>query len=144
MAIEQNIKLAVDTLVFDVSNNARRILLIERKNKVGDESWALPGGFVEDDETPLEAAKRELEEETGVKLDDLKQMHTFGAVNRDPRFRVVSIAFIAKTIANKHSPKSASDAKNVKWFELDKLPKLAFDHSDIIEMGVKNLEEFEY
>ncbi|MDX1651882.1 MAG: NUDIX hydrolase [Brumimicrobium sp.] len=136
MSINQDIKIAVDAVVFDTENHDTKVLIIERKNLAGGKKWALPGGFIENDETPLEAAVRELQEETGVKLDTLVQLHTFGKVDRDPRFRVISVAHFATTLASKHKPRAASDAKEVKWISLNNLPELAFDHAEIIQKAI--------
>ncbi|MEX2483641.1 MAG: NUDIX hydrolase [Brumimicrobium sp.] len=139
MGINQNIKVAVDAVVFSIIDNQKQILLIERKHKAGENSWALPGGFIEDNETPLQAVSRELEEETGIIITHFKQLHAFGAVNRDPRFRVISIAHVATTDKRKHTLKANSDAKEARWFDIDKSPNLAFDHKEIVEMAVEQL-----
>lgn len=105
------------------------IILIERENPPF--GWALPGGFVETGETVEEAASREAEEETGVKLKELKQFHVYSDPGRDPRFHSISCVFTAKTLSQ---PKASSDAKEAKFFSRKKLPPdIVFDHKQILE-----------
>ncbi len=108
------------------------ILLIQRKNPPHQFSWALPGGFVDPHEDLRTAAKRELAEETGIFLEDLKQIGAYGNPNRDPRGRVVTIAFTAQVLVEDFEPKAMDDALNIGWFLVDELPELAFDHAQII------------
>ena len=109
-----------------------RVLLIQRKHDPFAGSWALPGGFV-DEQEPLEgAARRELQEETGLSVEDLEQLHAFGKPGRDPRGWTVSVAFLARVDAAALKPKAADDAAAVNWFPLAELPPLAFDHADIL------------
>lgn len=108
------------------------ILLIQRKNPPFAQFWALPGGFMEIDETLEQAAVRELGEETGVSVPKLRQIHTFSAVDRDPRGRVVSVCFLAE-LEEKVPPQAGDDAQQAHWFPLDQLPEMAFDHLSIIE-----------
>ncbi len=123
--------LTVDAIVFRKTPELQ-VLLIERLNEPFKEMWAFPGGFVDMDETVEEAAKRELEEETSLVGIELKQFYTFSAIDRDPRHRTVSVVFVG--FANeKAKPKAGDDAKNAKWFSLEHLPKLAFDHAEILE-----------
>lgn len=132
MRIKQNINIAVDIVLFTLKNDEKHVLLIERKNKVKDTKWALPGGFIEDDETPEEAALRELKEETSISLDSLQQFKTYGEVNRDPRFRVISIVHWKTIDHKKHQIKGGDDALKTQWFPVSELPELAFDHNKII------------
>lgn len=112
--------------------NSIEILLIQRLNGPFKNGWALPGGFVDMDETLEDAALRELEEETGLYDIELKQFKAYSKVDRDPRGRTISIVFSG--IAN-HEDKAIAgdDAKNVQWFNINDLPELAFDHEMIIE-----------
>ena len=109
-----------------------KVLLIQRKLTPFQHGWALPGGFVRVDETLDEAARRELEEEAGVRDVYLEQLYTFGAIDRDPRERVVTIAYYALAKLSDHRIRAETDAMGVGWFALDDLPKLAFDHDAII------------
>lgn len=139
MEVNQNIKVAVDAVVFGYDTKGISVLIIERKHPDGKKKWALPGGFVEDDENLDEAVKRELKEETNLSLKYLQQFHTFGAVDRDNRGRIISIAHLVLVNKLKHKAKSGDDAKDVKWIPLSMLPKLAFDHNDIIEKATNVL-----
>ena len=130
--MRQKIAITLDAVIFKDLNSSARILLIKRKKDPFKNSWALPGGFLEETEELEEGAKRELLEETGLEIEDLKQLKTYGDLNRDPRGRTISIAFIG--VVNKEVKiKAGDDAKEVNWFDLDELPDLAFDHSKIIE-----------
>ncbi len=123
--------LTVDAIVLK-KTHVVQVLLIQRANEPFKEMWAFPGGFVDMDETVEEAVVRELEEETSLSGIELKQFHTFSAVDRDPRHRTVSVVFYG--FANEKAiPIAGDDAKNAKWFGLDNLPKLAFDHQEILE-----------
>lgn len=109
------------------------VLLIQRKNPPHQFSWALPGGFVDPSEDLLAAAQRELEEETNLRIDTLKQVGAFGNPKRYARGRVVTIAFTAKVHVEDFEPKAMDDAMNIGWFLLAELPPLAFDHAEIIK-----------
>jgi 8-oxo-dGTP diphosphatase len=122
-----------DIIILRRNNNQHFVLLIERKHPPFEGMWALPGGFLNMDETLEEAALRELQEETGIRGVQLEQFHTFSKVNRDPRHRTITTVFIGYTDDNV-SPVAGDDAAKVQWFELDKLPQLAFDHGMVMEM----------
>jgi 8-oxo-dGTP diphosphatase len=124
--------LAVDCVVFGLDEADLKVLLIQRKLPPFQHTWALPGGFVRVDETIDQAAARELAEEAGVEDVYLEQLYTFGAVDRDPRERVVTVAYYALAKLSDHRIRAATDAMGVGWFALDDLPKLAFDHKDIV------------
>ena len=119
----------VDVVLF-TANKPRWVLLIKRKNEPFKGKWALPGGFVGIDEELLDAALRELKEETGVTGARLKQVRAFDTLGRDPRGRVITIAFTG-TI-DKVTPAADTDATDARWFPLDDLPDVTFDHADII------------
>lgn len=138
----QNIKVTVDAVVFSSSDNHRKsVLLIKRKNPPFQGKWALPGGFVENDE-PLEvAAARELEEETGIKNVQLQQLYTFGDPDRDPRGRAISVTYYTDIDTSHQTLQAATDASEVQWFEIDHLPELAFDHQKILEMAIKRVKK---
>ncbi|MFZ4549266.1 MAG: NUDIX domain-containing protein [Bacteroidales bacterium] len=123
-----------DIIVLKTISNRRSVLLIERKNPPFEGKWALPGGFLEMDETLEEAALRELEEETGITGVELQQFHTFSQVDRDPRHRTITTVYIGKANENTPEPKAGDDAAKVKWFAIDDLPPLAFDHEEVIRM----------
>lgn len=141
MKIEQNIKVAVDAVVFGYDQKGLSVLLIERKHPDGKKKWALPGGFVEDDEGLELAVKRELKEETNLSLKYLQQFHTFGEVDRDSRGRIISVAHLVLVNKTKHKAKSGDDAKDVKWLPISMLPKLAFDHNDIVQRATDILRQ---
>ena len=131
----------VDAAVFTFFKNKPHILLINRGNDPFKGRWALPGGFVEMDEELETAAKRELAEETGIKNIQLEQLHTFGAVGRDPRGRQITIVFIGITNKNNQKTKAGDDAALAKWFDISDLPKdLAFDHNEVIHLAIKKLK----
>jgi len=123
-----------DIIIFKIINNLRSVLLIERKHPPFEGMWALPGGFLDMDETLEEAALRELQEETGITGVELKQFHTFSKVNRDPRHRTITTVFIGYANATV-THVAGDDAANAQWFPIDKLPSLAFDHGEVMEMA---------
>ena len=110
----------------------KKVLLIERGREPFKGTWALPGGFVDMDESLETACKRELEEETGIQIQELKQFKAYGDVNRDPRHRTISVVFYALA-DTEIEPKAGDDAVNARWFALTDLPELAFDHGKILE-----------
>ena len=124
--------LAVDCVVYGFDEGELKVLLIERGLEPFKGRWALPGGFVKLDETIDEGARRELHEETGLKNLFLEQLYTFGGIVRDPRERVISVAYYALVKLSDHRVKAASDAANAEWFPISKTPKLAFDHATIL------------
>ena len=132
--------LTVDCVVFGFGDGELKVLLIERALEPFKGKWALPGGFVRVDEPLDEAARRELAEETGLANVFLEQLYTFGTVTRDPRERVVSVAYYALVKLSDHQAKAATDAANAGWFSLSKLPKLAFDHADIVMAALARLQ----
>lgn len=130
----------VDAIVFSLKPTTK-ILLIQRKNPPFQNQWALPGGFLDMDETVEQAVKRELQEETGLVLDNLEQFKVFSAVNRDPRGRTLSVVFVAKIETENQLITANDDAKSVKWFDINNLPNLAFDHQIIIN---ETIEKYKY
>lgn len=131
--------LTVDIVIFTIQNHALKLLLIKRGDAPFKNSFALPGGFVKMTETLDDAAKRELEEETGVKDVYLEQLYTFGDVKRDPRTRIVTIAYMALVDSQKIKLQASTDASDVGWFDVDSLPSLAFDHDKIISCALDRL-----
>lgn len=133
---EQDIAVTVDSVVFCKVKNQFKVLLIQRKNDPYKEQWALPGGFVEEGEDLETAAKRELEEETGVKVESMEQVQAFGKPGRDPRGRTISIAFLSRIFCEEEL-KPSDDARDAKWFDVERLHEmdLAFDHDEIINVA---------
>jgi len=112
------------------------VLLIRRAKEPFAGRWALPGGFVNKDEPLGEAARRELREETGLRVTKLRQVGAFGDPGRDPRGWTVSVAYLAEVSGTKHKAEAADDAKAVNWFPVDALPRLAFDHGKILKQAL--------
>src|SRR6186713_3360673 len=131
--------LTVDCVVFGLDEGELKVLLIERGLEPFKGKWALPGGFVRVDETLDEAARRELEEEAGLKHVFLEQLYTFGEVDRDPRERVVSVAYYSLVKLADHKVHAATDARDAAWFGVHDVPSLAFDHADILQLGLDRL-----
>jgi 8-oxo-dGTP diphosphatase len=132
--------LTVDGVVFGFDGGELKVLLIQRGLEPFKGKWALPGGFVRVDETLDDAARRELVEETGLANVFLEQLYTFGTVKRDPRERVVSVAYYALVKLSDHKAKAATDAAEANWFPVSQLPKLAFDHADIVALALTRLQ----
>lgn len=131
--------LTTDCVVFGLDEDDLKILLIQRDIAPFEGKWALPGGFIKMGESIDDCARRELEEETGLKGIYLEQLYTFGAPNRDPREQVVTVAYFALVNLIEHLPEAATDARNAAWFAQDDLPKLAFDHHDILAKAKERL-----
>lgn len=131
--------LTVDCVVFGLDEEDLKVLLIQRGLEPFAGRWALPGGFVRVDESLDAAARRELQEEAGVKDVFLEQLYTFGDPGRDPRERVVSVAYYALVRLSEHHVKAATDARNAAWFAVDDTPKLAFDHNRILKVAEDRL-----
>lgn len=131
--------LTVDAVVFGYDDALLRILLVQRGTPPFEGSWALPGGFVRMDETLEEAARRELREETAVTRLYLEQLYTFGDPGRDPRGRVVSVAYYGLVKLADHRVRASTDASHAAWFDVDDLPTLAFDHARIVETALERL-----
>ena len=128
-----------DIVIFTIRQVELKVLLIKRALPPHRNQWALPGGFIKLDESLEEGAKRELQEETGVTGVYLEQLYTFGRPDRDPRERVITVAYYALIPSDELEPKAASDAENVSWFGLKELPDLAFDHKEILKMAHQRL-----
>ena len=128
-----------DCAVFGLSGEELRVLLIQRRSEPYRNSWALPGGFVEAAEDLHEAALRELKEETGIDKIEIEQLGAWGAPGRDPRERVITVAFCSIVKISEQSVISGSDAGDAGWFPVGNLPELAFDHGDIIKAAIRRL-----
>jgi 8-oxo-dGTP diphosphatase len=130
-----------DAVVFEFLDGRARLLLIQRKHEPCKDYWALPGGFVEMDEDLPDAAARELAEETGLKNVPLEQLHTFGKPGRDPRGRVITVAYLGIAEGDLEEVRAADDAADVQWFDIDRLPRMAFDHDEIARCAMERLKE---
>ena len=132
-------RIAVDLVILTIQHDALCVALIRRKLEPFRGEWALPGGFVREDEALIAAATRELEEETGLRAHEvghLEQLETFGEPKRDPRGRIVSVAHLA-IAANLPALHAATDAEDAQFFQVNRRPKLAFDHDLIVRRGVE-------
>lgn len=136
----QNIELAVDAIVFGYSKEREvSILLVKRKYEPFKGCWALPGGFALDGESLEEAVERELKEETGVHINYLEQLYTFGNPSRDPRGRIVSVAYFGLVRPDAFQLNATTDAEDAQWFNIKYLPTIAFDHKDILAVAIERL-----
>ena len=137
----QNIQVAVDAIVFGYNKEEGvSILLIKRKYDPFKGLWAIPGGFVLDHESLEDAVARELQEETGVHINYLEQLYTFGKPDRDPRTRILSVAFFGLVKSSQFQKlKASTDAEAAEWFNFKQFPKLAFDHKEILNMAIERL-----
>lgn len=141
MKEQAGIRVAVDAIVFGYSRqDGVSVLLVQRKYEPYKNSWALPGGFVLEKESLEEAVKRELSEETGIRVQYLEQLYSFGDPGRDPRQRIISIAYWGLVKTSQFAQLRAStDAQNAAWFNIKSLPQLAFDHRTIVQTGIERL-----
>lgn len=122
----------VDVVLCDNEPEQHKVLLVQRRNEPFKGNWALPGGFVDEDEALIDAARRELEEETTVEAPNLIQFRAYGDPGRDPRGHTVSIVFVGTALSAAVVAKAKDDAQDVGWFPVDELPIMAFDHRRII------------
>ena len=132
--------LTVDCVVFGMDEEDLKVLLIKRGLEPFQGKWALPGGFVRMEESLDEAARRELEEESGIRPSHLEQLYTFGEPGRDPRGRVVTVAYFALVKLSDHRVHASTDAREAAWFSVWDTPKLAFDHPDILSTALLRLK----
>lgn len=133
-------ELTVDVVIFTLRDEQLSVLLVKRARPPFQGYWALPGGFVEMDERLENAAARELEEETGVQDAYLEQLYTYGEPGRDPRGRVISVAYFALLPKNALAHEEAgSDAAQLGWFAVGSTPELAFDHDQILNYALRRL-----
>ncbi len=129
----------VDIVIFTIQNEELKMLLARRKHWPYKNRWAIPGGFVKIKESLDDAAKRELYEETNVKDVYLEQLYAFGDPKRDPRTRVITIAYYALVSSDELRIMADTDVKEVKWFTVKTLPRLAFDHQKIVDFALSRL-----
>src|SRR6478609_1918582 len=132
--------LTCDAVVFGLDDEDLKVLLIRRDLEPFQGKWALPGGFVRVEESLEEAVRRELQEETGIDQVFLEQLYTFGAVDRDPRERDVTVAYYALVKLSDHSVKAATDARDAAWFAVSEARGLAFDHDRILAAALDRLK----
>ncbi len=130
----------VDVVIFTLQNRELHVLLVKRRNWPYEGYWAIPGGFVNMDETLEQAARRELAEETGVRDVYVEQLYTFSAPDRDPRTRVISVAYIALVRADAQRLRASDESTDVRWFAVRERPMpLAFDHDQILDYAISRL-----
>jgi 8-oxo-dGTP diphosphatase len=130
----------VDVVIFTLINQELHVLLVQRRRWPFEGFWAIPGGFINMDESLEAAARRELEEETGVRDVYLEQLYTFGDVGRDPRTRVISVAYIALVRADRQKIRASEESTDVRWFPVSSLPEqLAFDHDQVLAYAIGRL-----
>jgi 8-oxo-dGTP diphosphatase len=133
--------LTVDCVVFGLDEDSElKLMLIKRDIPPFKGEWALPGGFVRMEESLEESALRELREETGIKKVFLEQLYTFGSVDRDPRDRVVTVAYYGLINLGEQQIKATTDASDAAWFPITKIPPLAFDHNKILDVALARLK----
>ncbi len=131
-----------DAVVFGFDGERLNVLLIQRGLEPYKNMWALPGGFMRpDDESAQACASRELREETDVSDIYMEEMQTFSHFNRDPRERVITIAFFALVAKDQYHVRGGDDATKAKWFSIKDLPELAFDHKDIVALALERLRQ---
>lgn len=133
--------LTVDCVIFglDLEEETLKVMLVQRDVEPFEGEWATPGGFVRRGETLMEAASRELEEETGIADVFLEQLYTFGDPDRDPRGWIVSVAYYALVSPDKHHIHATADARQAKWFPVTSAPRLAFDHQEIFDTALERV-----
>ena len=133
--------LTVDCVIFglDLDEETLKVMLIQRDVEPYEGVWAIPGGFVRSGETLMQAATRELEEETGIKDVFLEQLYTFGDPDRDPRGWIVSVAYYALVSPDKYDIRATADAREAQWFPVTSVPRLAFDHEDILARALERI-----
>jgi 8-oxo-dGTP diphosphatase len=132
--------LTTDCLIFGFDGGELKVLLIKREKEPFKNKWALPGGFVHIHETTEVCAKRILSEKAGIENMFIEQLYTFSDLDRDPRERIISVAYFALVKKDQYTLIAGRDTVHAEWFELSKLPKLAFDHAKIVEMGFERLK----
>lgn len=129
-----------DCVIFGFDGRELKVLLIERGIEPYKGKWALPGGFIDLEEDAETCARRKLVQETGLENIYMEQLYTFSDVERDPRYRVISIAYYALVKLSDYNAKAGKDTTNVQWFSISDTPKLAFDHSKILDFAKERLK----
>jgi len=136
---DQNIKVAVDIVIFTIMDNVLKVILIQMKKPPLTKKWAFPGGLIGNNESLDDAAERELAEKAGVKNVYLEQLYTFGYPKRDPYGRVISCVYFALVNSGGIKIKTTEKYFNIKWFDVKKLPKFAYDHAGIAKYALQRL-----
>lgn len=131
--------MTVDIVIFTLREGSLQVLLVKRGVPPFEGQYAIPGGFIRGDESLEEAALRELHEETGVRNVFLEQLYTFGDPQRDPRGRVITVAYYALIASDKLSLVAGADAAEAQWFPASSVPPLAFDHKSILDYALERL-----
>jgi len=131
--------ITVDVVIFRLVETSLQTLLIQRRDAPFADQWAFPGGFIKMDESLDDAALRELREETSITGVNIDQLRAFGELNRDPRGRVISVAYLALIPPEDIKIKAGDDAAQVQWFTVNSVPNLAFDHASILEIALQRL-----
>jgi len=140
MEAKQDIKVSVDAVVFGYSSSeGLQVLLIKRNIEPFKNFWALPGGLVKNEETLETAVERELSEETGVSINYLEQLYTFGEPDRDPRNRVITVSYFGLVKPSNFDIEADTDASEVRWFNIKEIPPPAFDHKNILDFALDRL-----
>ena len=133
--------ITTDAVVFGFDGKELNVLLIERGNAPYEGKWALPGGFLrEDDESAFHGVCRELKEETNADI-FMEELGTYSDINRDPRERVITIAYFQLVVKHKYDISGGDDARQAKWFPVDSIPELAFDHNRIVKDALEKLRQ---
>lgn len=135
----ESLRVTVDIVIFTLRNGSLQVLLVKRGVPPFEGQYAIPGGFIRGDESLEEAALRELHEETGVRNVFLEQLYTFGDPKRDPRGRVITVAYYALIASDKLSLVAGADAAEAQWFPASSLSPLAFDHKSILDYALERL-----
>jgi len=139
--INQNIKIAVDAIVFGYEKGTLYVLAVQQRFGELADRWVLPGGFILDDEPLISAVERELKEEAGITVNYLEQLGTFGDdINRDERYRVISVAYFALVNPQNFLLKADTDAKDAKWFPITEIPQLGYDHNEMVNLARERLK----
>jgi 8-oxo-dGTP diphosphatase len=135
----ESLRVTVDIVIFTLREGSLQVLLVKRGVPPFEGQYAIPGGFIRGDESLEEAALRELHEETGVRNVFLEQLYTFGDPQRDPRGRVITVAYYALIASDKLSLVAGADAAEAQWFPASSVPPLAFDHKSILDYALERL-----
>jgi ADP-ribose pyrophosphatase YjhB (NUDIX family) len=135
----EDLRVTVDIVIFTVTEGSLKALLVKRGVPPFEGQYAIPGGFLREGEALEDAALRELYEETGVRNVFLEQLYTFGDPGRDPRGRVITVAYYALVTSDKLRVVAGADAAEARWFPLNDLPPLAFDHRAILDYALERL-----